>query len=120
MFSRRRQPLEGPPPEDPSVGPVEQILEAAASRSMEEPRRRDGRIVASHAIWLCACETMDDSPVWLIYAVGDDGIGWQRIPDDTEEVDVVEAEHLTGCHTAPGDALEWLRGERPYPWWSGP
>lgn len=99
------------------MAPVEQILEATASRSVEQPPRRDGRIVVSHALWLCACETMDESPVWLVYAVGEDGIGWQRIPPEMEVSDVVEAEHLTGCHPAPERVLAWLRGESPHPWW---
>jgi len=112
MFSRRSQP----PPEDPSVAAVEEILHAAASRSGGEAPRRDGRLVVTHAIWLCACETLNESPVWLIYAVGEDGIGWQRIPGGTDESEVVEAEHLTGGHPAPEGVLAWLRGDRPDPW----
>ena len=113
MFSRRGHT----PPEDPSVAPVEEILEAAASRSVGEVPRRDGRLVVTHAVWLCACETLDDSPLWIIYAVGDDGVGWQRINRPQQEVsDVVEADHLTGEHPAPGGVLAWLRGDRPYPW----
>ena len=98
------------------MAPVEHILEAAASRSIEEPHRRDGRVVVTHAIWLCACETMDASPVWLIYAVGADGIGWQRVPGGTRTENVVEAQHFTGCHPDPQGVLRWLRGDRPYPW----
>lgn len=112
MFSRRGQR----PPEDPSVAPVEELLDAAASRSTEEAPRRDGRVVVTHAVWLCACETMYESPVWLVYAVGANGIGWQRVPDGTRESDVVEAEHLTGGHPAPEGVLEWLRGDLPEPW----
>ncbi|WP_203338767.1 hypothetical protein [Nocardioides limicola] len=111
MFSRRGQP----PPEDPSVAPVEEILKAAASRSSGEVTRRDGRLIVTHAIWLCACETMDQSPLWLIYAVGEDGLGWQRVAEP-EVSDVVEAEYLTGCHPAPEGVLVWLRGDQPYPW----
>lgn len=112
MFSRRGQS----PPEDPSVAPVEELLEAAASRSEGEASRREGRLVVTHAVWLCACETLDDAPLWLIYALGDDGVGWQRINSYQQEVsDVVEADHLTGDHAAPEGVLEWLRGDRPYP-----
>lgn len=112
MCSRHGQP----PPEDPSVAPVEELLEAAASRSIGEAPRRDGRLVVTHAIWLCACETLDESPLWLIYAVGENGIGWQRLPDGTNVPDVVEAEHLTGGHPAPEGVLEWLRGDWSDPW----
>ena len=69
-----------------------------------------------HAIWLCACETMDESPLWLTYTVGEDGIGWQRIPAGMDVSEVVEAEHLTGGHPAPEGVLEWLRGDWPDPW----
>jgi hypothetical protein len=100
------------PPEDPSVAPVEEILEAAASRSGGEVPRRDGRLVVTHAVWLCACETHYDSPLWLIYAVGGDGVGWQRIDGWRLEVsDVVETDHLTGCHPAPEGVLAWLKGD---------
>ena len=40
------------PPEDPSVAPVEEILEAAASRAEGEVPRRNGRMVVTHAVWL--------------------------------------------------------------------
>ena len=30
--------------------------------------------------------------------------------------DVVGADHLTGAHPDPEGVLEWLRGNRPYPW----
>lgn len=113
MFSRRRHTH----PEDPSVAPVEEILEAAASRSQGEVSRRDGRLLVTHAVWLCACETLDESPLWLIYAVGDDGVGWQRITEDRLDVsDVVDADHLTGGHPAPDAVLKWLRGDRTDPW----
>lgn len=42
------------PPEDPNVASVEEILEPAASRSEGEVPRRDGRLVVTHAAWLCA------------------------------------------------------------------
>jgi hypothetical protein len=103
------------PPEDPSVAPVEEILEAAASRSGRQAERRDGRLVVTHAIWLCACETLYESPLWLIYAVGENGIGWQRIPHGTDLSDVLEAEHLTGDHPDPAGVLDWLRGEQADP-----
>lgn len=105
-----------PPREDPSVALVEDILEAAACRTPGAAPQRDGRLVVHHAIWLCACETMDDSPVWLIYDVGEDGVGWQRLPDPKRPADVVEAELLTGGHPDPHGVLEWLRGDARDPW----
>ena len=69
--------------------------------------------MVTHAVWLCACETLHDSLIWLVYAVGSNGIGWQRIPDGTDVSDIVDAEHLTGDHPAPEGVLEWLRGEWP-------
>lgn len=109
------------PPMDPSVAPVEELLEQMASRSSAEPTRRDGRLIVSHAVWLCACETFDDAPTWLIYATDDGGIGWERVPEgpDIDVEDVVDAEHLTGCHPDPEAVLLWLRGERPRPWRRG-
>ena len=113
MFSGRGHT----PPEDPSVAQVEEILEAAASHSEGEERRRNGRLVVTHAVWLCACETLDDSPLWLVYARGDDGVGWQRINRHRLDVsDVVEADHLTGGHPSPEGVLEWVRGDQPDPW----
>ncbi|WP_459985504.1 hypothetical protein [Nocardioides sp. AN3] len=70
----------------------------------------------THAVWLCACETQYESPVWLIYAAGEDGIGWQRVARWTGDSDIVDAEHATGGHPAPEDVLEWLRGVWPDPW----
>lgn len=105
-----------PPGEDPSVAPVEAILQKATSRTSEEAPRRNGRVVATHAIWLCACETMADSPVWLIYTVGEDAIGWQRLDDRQEAADVVDAKHLTGAHPDPEAVLDWLRGDTSVPY----
>lgn len=96
---------------------VEELLDAAAAHSTADVTRHDGRIQTTHAVWLCACETFDDSPTWLVYAVGDDGIGWERVPEgpDVDVPDVVEAEHLTGCHPSPDGVLAWLRGEQDRP-----
>lgn len=68
-----------PPREDPDVALVEQLLRAAALRAIEIPPLRNGRMVVSHAVWLCACETPDASPTWLIYAAGRHGVAWQRL-----------------------------------------
>ncbi|QMW66574.1 hypothetical protein H4N58_00860 [Mumia sp. ZJ1417] len=82
------------PSEDQSVALVERILEEAAFRSGVEQPPPGERVTATHAIWLCACETMDDSPVWLIYATGDGGIGWRRLGESDLSA-VVDATHLT-------------------------
>ncbi|MCO7237823.1 hypothetical protein [Aeromicrobium sp. CnD17-E] len=113
MPSRRRVSM------DPSVGPVEELLDAAASRSSGEVERRAGRVVASHAIWLCPCDTDDDAPTWLVYTRGGDGIGWLRVEDGMDLGDVVEAQRLTGCHLDPGAVLSWVRGEWSTPWGAG-
>ncbi|KAA1425005.1 hypothetical protein FE697_003680 [Mumia zhuanghuii] len=111
MLSRRDRPQ----PEDPSVALVERILDAAAAPSVGAQALRDERLVATYAIWLCACETLDDSPVWLLYAIGQDSIGWCRL-GEREISEVVDAAHVTGCHPEPAGVLKWLRGEWPYPW----
>ncbi len=75
--------------------------------------------MASHAIWLCPCGTDDDAPTWLVYARGDDGICWQRVEGGVDLGDVVEAQHLSGCHLDSDAVLLWLRGEWPRPWGRG-
>lgn len=105
------------PREDPAVAAVEEILDAAtASGRHRQAPQCEGRLEVQHAVWLCACETMDDSPVWLIYDTADGGIGWQRLPDGSEPAAVVHAEHLSGGHPSPDGVLEWLRGDAPDPW----
>lgn len=105
-----------PPREDPAVAQVEQLLVEVASSS--EPIRRDGRVVTTHAVWLCACESFDDAPTWLVYATADGGVGWERVAEGLgfDIPDVVQAEHLTGCHPSPDGVLAWLRGEQDRPW----
>jgi hypothetical protein len=114
VFSRRSDPP--PPPEDPAVAAVEHILDAAAARTLTGPPKREGRLVVEHAVWLCACESTEDAPTWLIYDTVADGIGWRRLGDGLEAADVVEANHLAGGHPSPEGVLAWLRGEAPDPW----
>lgn len=110
---------------DPDVEPVEKMLDAAAARSRIEPVRRQGRLVVSHAVWLCACSAEGDAPTWLIHATDDGGVGWERIPEgpgSPDISDVVDAEHLTGGHFDPVGVLAWVRGEQDRPWggaWPG-
>ena len=99
----------------PSVSAVEQLLALASARSSEVPPTVGSRLSVSHALWLCACETEEPSERWLIYAIGEDGIGWRRLEPRQVAQDVVEATHLTGDHPSPEAVLEWLRGELRYP-----
>ena len=69
--------------------------------------------MAEHAVVLCACETMDDSPKWLIYSVGADGIGWQRLEPEQDFAEVVDATHRAGGHPSPRSVLRWLRDDPP-------
>jgi hypothetical protein len=69
--------------------------------------------VVEYAVWLCACETMDDSPQWLIYSVGEHEIGWERLDHRQDVTDVVDATYLTGGHPSPRAVLRWLRDDSP-------
>jgi hypothetical protein len=99
--------------EDPSVGRVEAILRESAARTIDVPPRRNGRLVVEHAVWLCACETMDGFASWLIYSVGADGVGWQRLDHRQDVADVVDATHRAGGHPSPRAVLRWLRDDPP-------
>ena len=69
-----------------------------------------------HAVWICACVTLEDAPTWLIYEDRDGGLAWGRIPDGAEASDVVNAEFSAGGHAHPGDVLAWLQGKAADPW----
>lgn len=125
MFGRARssRPPEDPkpypsPPEDPAVPLVERILETAAARNPVQEQQTVGRRVVTHALWICACYSMNDAPVWLIYDDTDqDGIAWCRLPDWAEEVgDLVDARLIAGGHTEPETVLLWLQGKVSDPW----
>ncbi len=101
--------------EDPAVGPVEDILEAAhgARRSQSV---LDGRTAATAAAWICACVSLDDAPTWLISKSGeDDGIVWCRVPD-SERSDAVRARVMSSGHAVPAEVLKWLLGDAATPW----
>lgn len=96
---------------------VEQILESAASRAPAPTPVRDGSPRVEHALWICACDSDDDdAPTWLIYDTGDDRIGWCRVPEGTEPLDLVDARLSAGDHTGPSEVLAWLEGTVPAPW----
>jgi len=63
-----RWPALAEPAEAAAVPLVEEILESAASRHSFEPRQAtDGRHLATHVGWICACVTTQEAPTWLIY-----------------------------------------------------
>ncbi|XBB69004.1 hypothetical protein ABFU82_06740 [Nocardioides sp. WV_118_6] len=96
--------------QDPDVAPVEAILSRAAARSPAPELPTDGhRLPVEHALWICACVTTDDAPTWLVYVTADGGLGWSRVPDGDEPLDLVEARWETGGHCAPAQVLDWLR-----------
>ena len=107
------------PSEDPSVAPIEAILEAAAARNSSPMRLLEDRPRAAHAMWICACETMEDAPTWLIYDTNEGEIVWCRVPDALEPLDLVDARLIAGGHADPGEVLLWLQGRASEPWSGG-
>lgn len=116
MFGRTRSSR---PSENRSVAPIEAILDAAAVRNLSPLRLLEDRPRAAHAMWICACETMDDAPTWLIYDTNDDEIVWCRVPDALEPLDLVDARLSAGGHADPGEVLLWLQGSTSEPWSGG-
>ena len=107
------------PSEDPSVAPIEAILEAAAARNSSPMRLLEDRPRAAHAMWICACETIEDAPTWLIYDTNEGEIVWCRVPDALEPLDLVDARLIAGGHADPGEVLLWLQGRASEPWSGG-
>lgn len=113
MFGRKGSS----PPEDPAVGPVEEIFGRSATYRV--PPQSSRPVATKQALWICACVTMDDAPVWLIYEDGDQALVWCRVPDGSDIPDVVDAELIAGGHTDPAGVLEWLEGKATHPWTGG-
>lgn len=90
---------------DPSVAPLEALLDALAQREV-----LDGRVRAEHAFFVCSCATEHDAPSWLAYDDASGAVHWFRVPDRFDLPDRVEAPHVGGIHAAPEDVLAWLRG----------
>ena len=90
---------------------VEAILEAVAPRMARPTQFGKRRPGAAYALWLCACETLDDAPVWLIYESEEEGLVWCRVPDGAEISDLVDSRRIAGAHTDPAEVLQWLEGE---------
>jgi hypothetical protein len=104
-----------PPPEDPAVAPVEALLRKAAT-FRDVSGLRNGPVSTTHALWVCACVTTDEAPIWLVYEEKDSGTVWCRVPDEADIEDIVDAERIAGGHADPGDVLDWLEGAARDPW----
>jgi hypothetical protein len=106
-------------PEDPSVARIELILGRARQRYLPLEPKPEDRPVTAHALWICACLSMDDAPTWLIYDRAEDTVAWCRVPDAVEPLDLVDARSGAGGHADPSEVLRWLQGRAPDPWASG-
>src|SRR3954467_14702440 len=106
-------------PEDVSVASVEEILDPVRRRYPSSEREPKGGPVASYALWICACVSMDDAPTWLLYSTAEDGVAWCRVPDRIEPLDLVQARLSAGGHADPSEVLLWLQGRAPDPWAGG-
>ena len=106
------------PREDPSVAAVEQMLDAASRQSVSSANA-GAKVIATHALSICACVTADDAPTWLICDTADGALMWRRVPDRVEPLDLVDARFTAGGHADPAEVLRWLRGEESNPWGSG-
>ena len=104
-------------PEDHSVAPAEAILDRVATRASLDGSRTHA--VAVHALWICACVSMDDAPTWLIYDETDGTLRWCRVPGGLKASDIVDARFTAGGHADPAGVLAWLRGDVPDPWARG-
>ena len=104
-----------PNSEDPAVAAVEQILATAVpALPAHEVSGRDRS--TNHALWICACVTVDESPTWLIYDTPCGQLAWCRVPDQVEPLQLVDAVHSAGGHADPAGVLSWLLGQTPDPW----
>lgn len=98
---------------------VERILaRSAAAEPLNDPVPKD-RVAANHALWICACVTVDESPTWLIYDTPEGGVAWRGVPDGVEPLHLVDAAHTAGGHADPAEVLSWLSGEAQDPWSEG-
>ncbi|HET7355317.1 MAG TPA: maleylpyruvate isomerase family mycothiol-dependent enzyme [Nocardioidaceae bacterium] len=99
-----------------AVDAVEEFL--AFSMSTEADPAEPPRPALDGAVWICACVSDGQSPVWLI----EDGtaagtIRWQRVPEGTAVSELVAADvPVAGGHADPANVLLWLYGRVPDPW----
>ena len=99
---------------------MEAILDGVASRRDVTVASGETRPKATYALLLCACVTLEDAPIWLIYDDRYDGeVVWGRVPPVDEVADLVDAQFVAGGHADPSDVLAWLQGVLPYPWMCG-
>jgi hypothetical protein len=77
-----------------------------------------GKVLAEHALWICACVTADDAPTWLICDTAA-GFMWRRVPDRIEPLELVNARYTGGGHADPAEVLRWSQGDAPNPWGAG-
>ena len=112
-MKRRPQSL---PDEDPAVAPIEHILAAAAPARTAPTDPTENRVAVANALWICACVTDDDAPIWLIYESLAGKLVWHRVAGGIEPLDLVNARHSAGGHAEPGEVLRWLLGAAHDPW----
>jgi len=101
------------------VSRVEALLDGVALRIDAIPPTDGVRPIATHSLWICACVTPEDGPIWLIYKSIDGGLRWGRISGGAEASEVVDAHLVAGGHADPGEVLRWLQGDAPEPWANG-
>lgn len=101
------------------VAAVERILAIAAADPPVVDLATKSRVIANHALWICACVTIDESPTWLIYDTPEGALTWRRVPDQVEPLHLVDAAHTAGGHADPAEVLSWLSGGSPDPWSEG-
>lgn len=100
---------------DPAVAPTENLLSAVS-----KPRDANDLLAnpaqAEHAMWLCCCYQDEDAPTWLLFQTPDGGLSWCRLPDGTNENELIRARQWSGGHTDVAGVLHWIRGSAPDPW----
>ena len=105
-------------PEDPAVAVVEQLFDERRHPAESSPSE-EGRALVEHALWICACVTLDAAPRWLICDTAAGGFWWRRVPVGVDLLDLVTARYAAGGHADPAEVLRWLRGEATDPWARG-
>lgn len=65
----------------------------------------NGKTVAEHALWICACLTHDDAPTWLLCDTAAGALMWRRVPDRREPLELVKARYTAGGHADPNEVL---------------
>lgn len=105
-------------PEDPAVAEVEAILEERTDGEYV-PAARDRPLRVESLFWICACITLDDSPIWIIFQATGHGLHWCRVPDEEGFSSYADSKAMMGGHADPRSVLNWLTGDEPDPWARG-